>query len=450
MFRKPFFLFSLLVIFSFFSILTSGCLGQESVAKVLSESPASIEHFVEEISGYNTVNVPDESSEYNRESIAEEQSKVYDACLIKLGSSGEVLFEKKYFSEHMSECTCVIQTSDGGYMMGGWGGTYNRPDMRYSFLKTDADGNREWMRMSPLYEDGIYSIVEIPGTGYSFAGYTRSMGNGSRDTLLFTTDFEGYVNPGNPGIFKKVFGEWGAESAFSHVMTTDGGYLLAGSTNSHGEGGSDGYLIKTDSSGNKEWEKTYGRRSTDRFTKIAEAADSGFVLSGYTDTEEAGGYDALDAWIVKVDSKGEMEWENIFGFGKQDVARGIVPTPDGGCAATGPSFSEEADEAHPFLLIINDAGETEFSLVIPAVDREIGNREIGNSLVRTSDGGYAITGFTMQDNDVSTGHGWVIKVSSEGQVEWKKVFDNRTAVLLWSIIETNNGELVAAGYGYRY
>ena len=135
-------------------------------------------------------------------------------------------------------------------------------------------------------EDVAYSLVETSDGGYSIAGATNG------NVLLVKTDEQGNL-------------EWnhtyGGGRAYSLVKTSDGGYAIAGYTNSFSSEGTDFWLIKTDEYGNMEWNRTYGGEEWERARSLIETSDGGFALAGYTDSFGAEGY---DFWLVKTDESG--------------------------------------------------------------------------------------------------------------------------------------------------
>ncbi|MDH5686018.1 MAG: hypothetical protein OEY73_05765, partial [Hadesarchaea archaeon] len=157
------------------------------------------------------------------------------------------------------------------------------------------------------------------------------------------------------------------------VQTSDGGYALAGSTESYGAGGFDFWLVKTDSSGNEEWSKTFGGENDDWAYSVVQTSDGGYVLAGSTMSYGAGGE---DFWLVKTDSSGNEEWSKTFGGVNRDWARSVIQTSDGGYALAG-----------GWLLKTDSSGNEEWSKTFGGA-----NGGTAWSIVQTSDGGYALAG----------------------------------------------------------
>jgi len=130
----------------------------------------------------------------------------------------------------------------------------------------------------------------------------------------------------------QTFGGSGSDYARSVQQTADGGYIIAGYTNSYGAGSTDIYLIKTDAQGNQEWYKTFGGSSEDRAYSVQQITDGGYIVVGRTVSYGAGYY---DAYLVKIDSQGNQEWHKTFGSSRDDQAYSVQQTTDGGYIMVG-------------------------------------------------------------------------------------------------------------------
>jgi predicted secreted protein len=186
--------------------------------------------------------------------------------------------------------------------------------------------------------------------------------------------------------FSRTFGGPKSDVAYRVIQTSDGGYALAGQTSSYGAGLTDAWLVKADSAGNMEWNKTFGGPSDDTASCIVQTADSGFILAGLTVSFGAGG---SDFWLLKTDSQGNMQWNKTFGGAKNDLATYIAQSSDGGFALVGWEESFGAGGEDIWLIKTNANGDAQW------------NKTYGGSLneeayfvAQTDDGGYALVGGT--------------------------------------------------------
>ncbi len=183
----------------------------------------------------------------------------------------------------------AMQTSEGGYVLVGSIGIGNG----YAFvIKTDANGKQQWNRtFGGAKTNEAFSIRQTSDKGYIFAGYTRSYGAGESDVWLVKIDTNGNEQ------WNRTFGGAQSDTANSIQQTSDGGYIVAGDTQSYGAGDTNAWIIKTDANGNQQWNKTFGGAKTDRAYYFKETSDGGYILAGFTESYGAGG---RDAWLVKI------------------------------------------------------------------------------------------------------------------------------------------------------
>jgi hypothetical protein len=154
-------------------------------------------------------------------------------------------------------------------------------------------------------------------------------------------------------VWDKTFGGTSSDDGESVRQTSDGGYVIAGFTESYGAGGEDVWLIKTDSDGNKVWDKTFGGASDDAGWSVQQTSDSGYVIAGSTSSYGAGEW---DAWLIKTDSNGNKVWDKTFGGTSDDDGISVRQTSDGGYVIAGATVSYGAGGEDVWLITLGPEG----------------------------------------------------------------------------------------------
>ncbi len=286
--------------------------------------------------------------------------------------------------------------------------------------------------------DWANSIQQTSDGGYIVAGSTSSFGAGSNDVWVLKLDANGNVE------WQKTYGSSRNEGAFSIQQTSDGGYIVAGGTSSFGAGDYDFWVLKLDASGNVEWQKTYGGSDGEYAQSIQQTTDGGYIVAGYTNSFSAGNY---DFWVLKLDSGGNVEWQKTYGGG---IARSIQQTSDGGYIVAGHTSSFGAGTDDFWVLKLDANGNVEWQKTYGS-----SRNEGAFSIQQTSDGGYIVAGYTAFFNIYSANF-WVLKLDSGGNVQWQKSYGGSEGSGLASSIQqtSDSGYIVTGGvpiilvYGY--
>jgi len=286
--------------------------------------------------------------------------------------------------------------------------------------------------------DSAAAMVQTSDGGYAIAGYTESFGAGSYDFWLVKTD--GYGNME----WNQTYGGAGIDHHRSLVETSDGGYALAGYTTSFGAGSADFWLVKTDGYGNMEWNQTYGEADYDRAYALVETSDGGYAIAGTTLSFGAGSW---DFWLVKTDINGVMEWNRTYGRATDESAYSLVETSDVGFALAGYTYSWDPATLgagdYDFWLVKTDAnGVMEWNQTYAKAD---GDK--AHSLVKTFDGGYAIAGETYNATySPEIQHDfWLVKTDGYGNMEWNQTYGGASIEVAYALVETSDGGYAIAG-----
>ena len=201
-----------------------------------------------------------------------------------------------------------------------------------------------------------------------------------------------------PGV---TFGGSGVDMGRSVQQTTDGGYIITGYTNSYGNGG-DVWLIKTDSQGNEEWNQTFGGSGVDMGRSVQQTTDGGYIITGST-----GCWDNCDVLLIKTDSQGNEEWNQTFGGGDYDRGYSVEQTTDGGYIITGWTLSY-GNGVDVWLIKTDSNGNEQWNQTFGGSEYDE-----GYSVQQTTDGGYIITGHTSSYGNGNYDI-WLIKTDSQG------------------------------------
>ena len=319
----------------------------------------------------------------------------YDFWLIKTDAQGNMQWAKTFGGSEDDWGYSVQQTSDGGYIL--LGGSYSTGDGDFWLIKTDSQGNKQWERIFGGSEDDWgYSVQQTTDGGYILLG--GSYGTGDGDFWLIRTDAQGNKE------WERTFGGSEDDQGYSVQQASDGGYILLGYTESYGAGSADFWLIKTDSQGNKQWAKTFGGSEDDWSISVQQTQDGGYILLGDTYSYGAG---KADVWLIKTDSQGNKQWDRTFGGSSQDNSISVQQTTDGGYILHGYTYSYGAGSADFWLIKTDAYGNKEW-------DRTFGGSKTdwGSSAQQTEDGGYILLGCTTSYGAGGLDF-WVIKYCPE-------------------------------------
>jgi hypothetical protein len=297
-----------------------------------------------------------------------------DAWVIKLDVSGNISWQKSFGGSNYDGLNSIVQTSDGGYIAVGFS-TSNDGDLTGNqglgdawVMKLDVSGNISWQNSFGGSDyDEATSIIELSNGTYVIAGSSASIdgdiiGNhGSKDFWIFKLDSFGNL------IWSKLYGGSDFESPYGDIQsTTDGGFIVAGRTNSnngnvvgnHGLG--DGWIIKLDGMGNSEWQLCLGGSADDEIQRIRQKSNGGYLIAGTfysNDGDISGNHGQDDCWIASIASNGAIvEWQKSLGGTASDYARDIIETNNNEYLVLAESNSFNGDITQPL-------GSSDFWLV---------------------------------------------------------------------------------------
>ena len=299
----------------------------------------------------------------------------------------QLAFEKIYGGSGDDYGYSVQQTLDGGYIITGMTRSFGAGLSDVYLIKTNPSGDTLWTRTygGNLDDEGRF-VHQTTDGGYIIAGTTESFGAGSADIWLIKTNSSGET------IWTRTFGGSDEDRCYSGNTTADGGYCIVGSTSSFP---SDVYLIRTDSLGSTLWSKTYGSSEHDIGYSVQETFDGGYIIGGWTYSPSL-----TPVFLIKTDSQGDTLWTKkyippyfwIYTMSTQQ-------TSDSGYIVT--TTYGRADQ-HGYLIKTNSSGDTLWTR------NWLG---FANSINLTMDGGFIISG-----------HPTLIKTDSSGDTLWTRAF----------------------------
>jgi hypothetical protein len=242
-----------------------------------------------------------------------------DLWLVRTDELGGELWSRTHGGYGSDGAWSVRQTADGGFIASGWTFSHGPGYLGNAWLlKTDPSGFHEWNSwFGGSDADRAYDVRQTSDGGYILAGYTGSYGAGLYDMLLLKTDHQGDQE------WMKTFGGTGRDYGHSVVQTENGGYAAVGYTLSYGAGSDDLWLVRTDPDGNLEWHETYGGSSSEVAHSIAGTHDGGYIITGHTLSYGAGLH---DVWLLRLahDQTSVVSAQTtVSGFG----LTGISPNP---------------------------------------------------------------------------------------------------------------------------
>jgi len=329
-----------------------------------------------------------------------------DAWLIRLGPSGQVIWQKAYGTVGNDYAVAAEQTTDGGFIVSGFTG----PGFIGNawIFKTDPSGNVEWQNTYSGFGCCILPIQQTLDDGFVVSGFTNS-GTGDVQVIRMTST--------GTAMWAKTYGNARAfNAAFSIQITPDGGFVVAGITNGHAVNGliaGDDWVFKIDAAGNVEWQHAYGGTGADYALSISKTSDDGFIVAGWTDSFGAGGQ---DAWLLRLDNTGGVIWQKAYGGKGDDVALSVGQTSDGGFIVAGFTNSSGAGGQDAWIFKLTSTGNIVWQKTYggPGDDHAI-------SAEQTTDGGFVVAATTS-----SFGNGnsdvWILKLNPDGSIS--KTCDN--------------------------
>ncbi|QMU28779.1 T9SS type A sorting domain-containing protein [Adhaeribacter radiodurans] len=440
-----------------FELSATASSGLPVTFKIIS-GPAKIKGNIVTVAGVGTVTIRafQAGNETYNPSEATQSFEVEEKKLVK------VQWDKTWGGYNPDVATAIVNTADGGYLVGGYSGSGKTADK-------------------------------------------SSSGQGSRDFWLVKIDSQGAK------VWDKTYGGNNADSLTAILATTDGGYLLGGFSASGkscdksqaSQGSTDYWLVKIDENGQKLWDQTYGGSAADNLTTVLSTPDGGYLLGGNSRSGKSGDKSQAsqgksDYWLIKVDGAGKKLWDRSYGGSEADKLASLVVAPEGGYLVGGASASGKSGDKSQssrgiedyWIISLKEDGTKLWDKTYGGIKETYEHEDCGafedpddchfqagssvlTSLLVTPDGGYLLGGYSSAEKgaektDSNLNYGlnsglndyWVIKIDGKGTKVWDKIYGGILAggffsgftgnSKLKSIISTPEGNYLLAGTSDSY
>jgi hypothetical protein len=352
-----------------------------------------------------------------------------------LSQAPDTLWTRTIDGPHTDLARCIVETPEGDYVF--TGARTNNDSLDVWLMRIDQGSQTVWTQTLGFEgEESGYSVQQTSDGGFVIAGYTTSEGAGGYDSwLVKTTELGAYQ-------WSETFGGSDMDIGHSVVQTPDGGYAMAGITYSFGAGAADVHLVRTDSTGTLLWEDFYGGSSDDYAHSLRNTSDGGFIITGYTASQGPGPY---SLWLIKTDGSGNVEWDQTLGGTEGEVGQDVRQTSDGGYIITGYTTTWGSGLGDLWLVRTDGSGNMLW-------DSYFGGSEwdTGMSVIECRDGGFAVAGYIDTDttSDALGYDLWVLKTDSTGEFDWEILLDNGYDSYGMSLSQIMDDGYIIAGYSW--
>ncbi|MBU0487083.1 MAG: T9SS type A sorting domain-containing protein [Bacteroidetes bacterium] len=390
-----------------------------------------------------------------------------DCWIVKTDNAGTLQWEKSYGGSLNDEISSVIQTADGGYAFcavtgssdGDVSGAHGNFDIWV--VKLTAAGDTSWtLTIGGSESDHPQRILQAADGSYYVFGFTMSADGDFAANAGASDFFVANISAAGALIMTNTFGGSGYDEAMWATPVYDGGFLIAGNTNSADLasaliGGYDYWIVKITTAGNIQWENTYGGTDDDWPNSVITLGDSTFVIAGSsasTDVDVAGNHGGYyDAWVIHIDTAGTLLWSKALGGSGDDRAYGADTSATGEILIAGFTDSGDGDVSGVqgnydyWAINLSTAGLTLWTITTGGSDEDL-----SGSIIHTSDGGIVQFGNSRStDGNVTGQHGtfggadfWMVKFVPEVSIfSWSGVADTDWG----NILNWNMGAVPGAG-----
>lgn len=382
-------------------------------------------------------------------------------------------WQQLYGGTQADSASCIIQTADGGYIVGGTTssntrevtGTHGRHDIW--IVKLTPDGVIQWQKaLGGSNDDYFGKLVQTNDGGYIIAGTTWSKdkevsGNhGYSDAWIVKLNANGIIK------WAKTYGSSKPDGANSIVQTSDGGYIftgICGANNGDVSGyhaGADVWVVKLNNSGVIKWQKSYGGSNDEQGNAVKQTSDTGYIVAATTKSNDGDvtglhGSTGSDYWILKLDKSGNLTWQKTYGGSRDELSTDVIQTSHGGYVVAGCSNSNNGNVTNHH----GDAFHNDIWIIKLFADGRLNwqeslgwnNNDYAAQVAQMNDGSIAVGGWTDDtSNIVSDSYRpafLLMNLKMNGEVNWQSLFAEDSSYAYSMAVTTDNGFVMAGKFG---
>ncbi|MFX1299852.1 MAG: hypothetical protein ACFFAL_08400 [Promethearchaeota archaeon] len=328
----------------------------------------------------------------------------------------------------------VIRCLDGGYFI--TGSTRIEGTLDVIMIRLNETGELEWTNtVIREGEQTAQEVIECVSGGYAIIGYSQEQSvNGT------IPDYDAYiirVHTNGSIAWTQTIGTNTSQQAYSIIEYSGGGFAFAGYSAKSIGGDLDFWLVRTTSEGQPIWNRTYGSNGNDICYSLVETNNRQFIMVGrrHTDTGDQ------DGWIIETSFDGSVLWNRTYGGPRNDVCHDIIRISTQFFVVVGTTEKILSGGLDGFLLGVQRDGDIRWNTTLGGF-----YNEEAYSITSCHDGGYAITGYTIEQTTMGTKQLlWVARIDPYGNVEWNKRYGGAGREIGWSIIQARNHDFIIAG-----
>jgi hypothetical protein len=343
-------------------------------------------------------------------------------------STKELVWEKTYGGTGDDRAFSVTSVDNNGLLIVGSSRSFNMNDTAAWAVRIDSSGNLVWNKTYFRYKGSEFRSALETTDGFLLVGNAFGA-SGNEDVWILKIDRQGNA------LWNKTFGGDNFNKVFSAAMSPDG-FIFAGLTNSSEGSNSCAWLLKTDMGGNMLWNKTYQETEDSAFRAILVTMSGDYVIAGYSDSSGNGNYDSL---LVKTDGNGTIVWNRTYGGPESDKAYALAGSNDGYMLA-GETHSNIGADADAFVLNTDIEGRLVWNKTYGGA-----NFDVANAIVPTENRGYLLVGFTFSYGQGQRDF-WFFEIDNLGNLVWSRTYGREDFEEAYAAVEVGENEFVISGW----